>query len=52
MKLAVATIWRTLRTELADIKNMSEVAAGMEQEDGSDVAGPVAGRLDLRFIPV
>lgn len=52
MKIIVATIWSRFWSELADTKDLSEVAAGMEQEDGGDIAGPVAYRLDLRFTAI
>ena len=50
IKVIIATIWSRVRTELANTND--SVATGMEQEDGTLIAGPVANRLDLRFIKI
>lgn len=50
MKMLVATIWSRFRTELPDVRGKESVF-DLEQEDGYTV-GPVAGKLDVRFVKI
>lgn len=47
MKVIAATIWGRFETVL--FGPTEEVAAGMEPVSGGDLAGPVAGRLNVRL---